>query len=132
MATHPKLRSAAMTQARSGQRERPTPAADPSETTLVIGAGIAGLTAAQALRAAGRAVEVLEARDRLGGRAWSVDLAGATVELGAGWLQGDRGSPIADYCRAHGIAYAADPTVESVPAIFDVRVGRLGRPARLW
>ena len=38
---------------------------------IVIGAGLAGLTAAVDLVAAGAAVTVVEARDRVGGRVWS-------------------------------------------------------------
>ena len=54
--------------------------------TIVIGAGLAGLTAAQRLRVAGKRVVVLEARDRVGGRTMSVDLAGDTVDLGGQWI----------------------------------------------
>jgi monoamine oxidase len=50
---------------------------------IVIGAGLAGLGAAEALARAGVEVEVLEARDRVGGRVWSVPFAGAVVERGA-------------------------------------------------
>lgn len=51
---------------------------------VVIGAGFAGLAAAEALHDAGADVTVLEARDRVGGRVHSVALAnGAVVELGA-------------------------------------------------
>ena len=39
---------------------------------VVVGAGYAGLAAADALRAGGAEVTVLEARDRVGGRVWSV------------------------------------------------------------
>ena len=38
---------------------------------IVIGGGFAGVTAARELSVAGKAVELLEARDRLGGRTWS-------------------------------------------------------------
>ncbi len=39
--------------------------------TLVIGAGLSGLAAAQKLKAAGHEVVVLEGRDRIGGRIWT-------------------------------------------------------------
>ncbi|UJA21338.1 FAD-dependent oxidoreductase [Thermoleophilia bacterium SCSIO 60948] len=51
---------------------------------VVIGAGLAGLAAADELERAGREVVVLEARDRVGGRTWSRRLrGGAPVEMGA-------------------------------------------------
>ena len=50
---------------------------------IVIGAGFAGLAAAEALARGGVEVEVLEARDRVGGRVWSVPFAGGVVERGA-------------------------------------------------
>ncbi len=61
-----------------------TDAADPSERIAVIGAGIAGLTAARQLREAGFEVVVVEARDRLGGRIHSMQGGNwpVPVELG--------------------------------------------------
>ena len=51
---------------------------------VVVGAGLAGLSAAKVLAAAEAEVTVLEARDRVGGRTWSQTLAnGATIEMGA-------------------------------------------------
>jgi monoamine oxidase len=49
---------------------------------IVVGAGLAGLTAARELRNSGHRVLLLEGRDRVGGRAWTSDLAGTEIELG--------------------------------------------------
>src|SRR4051794_37468511 len=57
---------------------------------VVVGAGFAGLAAADALVARGFDVLVLEARDRVGGRVWSRELPdGAVVEMGAEFILPD-------------------------------------------
>ncbi len=53
---------------------------------MVVGAGLAGLAAADELHRTGLDVEVFEARDRVGGRVWSVPFAGATAERGAEFI----------------------------------------------
>ncbi len=63
------------------------------ETTrdvVVIGAGAAGLTAANELKKAGLSVAVLEARDRVGGRLWTDVVDGAMLEIGGQWVSPDQ------------------------------------------
>lgn len=63
--------------------------------TIVIGAGMAGLAAANALLRVGHEVVVLEARDRIGGRIWtSTQWPEAPLDLGATWIHGTKGNPL--------------------------------------
>lgn len=61
-----------------------------SAEVLVVGAGAAGLAAAQALTRAGRHVTILEARDRIGGRIFTHPASPpeAPIELGAEFVHG--------------------------------------------
>lgn len=70
--------------------------------TVIVGAGVAGLTAARLLQDAGRTVVVLEARDRIGGRVHT-DRTDGIVDLGASWIHGVDGSPVAAAAEAFGM-----------------------------
>ena len=53
---------------------------------VVVGAGLSGLAAARRLIESGAATVVLEARDRVGGRTLTTDLAGHAVDLGGQFI----------------------------------------------
>ena len=57
---------------------------------VIVGAGAAGLTAANELKKAGLSVAVLEARDRVGGRLWTDTIEGAMLEIGGQWISPDQ------------------------------------------
>ncbi|PZW48357.1 monoamine oxidase [Humitalea rosea] len=73
---------------------------------LVIGAGAAGIAAARAIRDAGRSVLVLEARDRVGGRAWTRDTPWGPWDAGATWLHSGATNPLTPLARGLGIPLA--------------------------
>lgn len=70
-----------------------------STDVVVVGAGVAGLAAARELHRRGVRVVVLEARDRIGGRIQTETLGGEIVDLGATWIHGTRGNPVAALAR---------------------------------
>src|SRR6201985_3084567 len=55
---------------------------------VVVGAGMAGLTAARTLAEGGLKVLVVEAQDRIGGRIWTRRVGDETIELGAEFIHG--------------------------------------------
>ena len=55
---------------------------------LIIGAGISGLVAARVLRHAGLDVEIIEGRERIGGRILSIHQPGVTIEAGPEFIHG--------------------------------------------
>jgi monoamine oxidase len=82
---------------------------------VVIGAGLAGLAAAQTLQQSGYDVVVVEARERVGGRVWtSLKWADAPLDLGATWIHGTQGNPItelADQINAQRIVTSYDRAI---------------------
>jgi monoamine oxidase len=62
---------------------------------VIIGAGAAGLAAARTLIDKGRSVVVIEARDRIGGRAWtdSTSFGGIPFDHGCSWLHTSNKNP---------------------------------------
>jgi monoamine oxidase len=59
---------------------------DRAVDVVVVGGGLAGLTAARELGRRGRSVLLLDARERLGGRAWLSSFAGVDVEMGGAFV----------------------------------------------
>lgn len=93
---------------------------DPSaRRVLVLGAGLAGLTAALELRAAGYEVQVLEYREKAGGRCWTLrggdsytDISGTTQTVGfenggylnpGPWRIPHNHHAVLDYCKRLGV-----------------------------
>lgn len=75
---------------------------------VVLGAGFAGVTVARELKNFGYNVVVLEARDRIGGRAWTTELDGHKVELGATWIHWFQPYIWAEFVRS-GLELHEDP-----------------------
>ncbi|MFP5299254.1 MAG: flavin monoamine oxidase family protein [Actinomycetota bacterium] len=69
---------------------------------VIVGAGLAGLSAARALVAQDLDVLVLEARDRVGGRTHTVDVDSVALDLGGQWLAPDQ-HRMHGLCREFGI-----------------------------
>ncbi|MGB0388940.1 MAG: FAD-dependent oxidoreductase [Ardenticatenaceae bacterium] len=102
---------------------------NPSEKIIVVGAGMAGLSAARTLHDAGYAVTLLEGRERIGGRVWtSRAWADTPLDMGGSWIHGIRGNPIttlADAINAERIVTDYDDAI-----LYDVDGRLLGE--RAW
>jgi monoamine oxidase len=81
---------------------------------VVVGAGSAGLAAAKVLRAAGKRFVVVEAMNRIGGRAWTTDEHfGVPFDIGCAWLHAaDRNPFYADAQAANWTLYHHDMSLD--------------------
>jgi monoamine oxidase len=87
-------------------------AVNPSQEpdVVIVGAGSAGIAAARRLLAAGFTVTVLEARDRIGGRALTRPFKGHPVDLGAHWLHAGPINPLVKLGLLRGEPLRRAPT----------------------
>ena len=69
---------------------------------VIVGAGAAGIAAARRLAASGLSAMALEATARVGGRAWTCDVAGFHLDLGCGWLHSADRNPWTRIAEAAG------------------------------
>ena len=75
----------------------------------IIGAGAAGLAAAGVLATAPLSVVVLEAQDRIGGRAHTTLLGGLSLDLGCEWLHSADRNPLVEKIAASGLTIDKTP-----------------------
>ena len=77
---------------------------------VVIGAGVAGLAATVGARARGLEVTLLEARERIGGRAYTDTASlGLPFDHGCHWLHAAARSPLRELADRYGLAYYRGP-----------------------
>ena len=88
----------------------------------IVGAGAAGVGAARRLAGTGASCVILEAGDRVGGRAWTQRMADGPLDLGCGWLHSaDRNPWVA-------IAEEAGFTIDRTPTAWGQQYRDLGFP----
>ncbi|KAF9893550.1 hypothetical protein FE257_010862 [Aspergillus nanangensis] len=80
---------------------------------VVIGAGLSGLQAAYSAQQAGLSVAVVEARDRVGGKVWTVETASGRgkADLGAAWVNDKKQRRIWSYAQRFGLTVVAQRLV---------------------
>ena len=76
---------------------------------VVVGAGAAGIAAARRLMRPGLSLLVLEARDRIGGRAFTQRIEGEGLDMGCGWLHSADDNVLAGRVEAEGLTLDQTP-----------------------
>jgi monoamine oxidase len=86
---------------------------------VVIGGGAAGVAAARRLHDAGVRCLIVEARGRLGGRAWTVVESGFALDLGCGWLHSADRNPWSTIAQQQGRTIDKTPPPWERPSMED-------------
>jgi len=90
-----------------------------THSIIIIGAGAAGIAAGRWLQAQGHRPLILEARNRVGGRAWTDTASlGVPVDMGCSWLHSADHNPWMPYARENGF-----DVIERSP-LWQRRIGR--------
>jgi monoamine oxidase len=76
---------------------------------VVVGAGAAGIAAGRRLAEAGVSFVLVEARDRIGGRARTIQSDVGAIDLGCGWLHSAEHNVMVGLAEAHGLAINRTP-----------------------
>jgi monoamine oxidase len=80
-------------------------------SAIIVGAGLSGFAAAQALRSAGLKVTILEATTKIGGRARTDRIwDNRPIHPGAAWIHGPIGNPIAELANSVRTTFPPEPT----------------------
>lgn len=87
---------------------------------VIVGGGAAGISAAREAQARGIDATILEASDRIGGRACTIDWQGHKLDLGATWLHSAGRNPLAPLAEELGVA------IDRVPAPWRNQYENLG------
>jgi monoamine oxidase len=83
----------------------------------IIGGGAAGIAAGRRLRAKGVDCLLLEARARLGGRAWTVNEGSHALDLGCGWLHSADRNPWVTVAQEQGRTIDKTPPAWTRPSL---------------
>lgn len=97
------------------------------ERVLIIGGGIAGLTAAKRLKEHGNHVLVLEGRDRLGGRIHTIDVTGkenSWIDMGAAFISDPETNCVHRLLNDSGAEFHPTSYRSSMQRLFDQRSAR--------
>jgi monoamine oxidase len=91
---------------------------------VIIGAGLAGLSAARDILKAGLSCTILEARDRVGGKTWSQELPDSkgVVDLGAAWINDVNQTRVFALAKKYNAEFIEQNTIGEV-AIQDTEGG---------
>lgn len=82
-------------------REKPVQTCE----VLVVGAGLSGLQAAREIQKSGLSCMIVEARDRVGGKTWSLDPSGkgGALDVGAAWINDTNQSKVYAMAKSFGL-----------------------------